>query len=722
MAEPPRGDDPGASDHHAQLVPATPRQVAETEDIADGEIVDETEYQARGRLERIQNHQIVILVVTVATHRHTTTAAKLAARHTLYVPIGAAVVARRLWDAHTNSLYVRLLRAAEAAHDWDKLGEWEQRAEQAKDRRHRRRMDLLEMPARLAKAGAILLATLATVLALTGLVLMTAAKTPTAFLRPFEAVLSVAQALAWVVAIAWGPLILAAPWLLVLALWWVGRRTGTAPAWTQTAGAATADAIVVDERAIALALANLRVAAINQYFKAGGLLTFVTMPHRDGDLGVAAEVRLPPGAHAGDIIRQRKRLAANLGRASVETWPSAGDDEGVLALWVADRGALDAGAGEWPLLESRQPVDLQVGVPVGVTLRGHLVIAPIDGTSWLIGGRPGQGKTNFARLLVMGACLDPTAEIWVFVLADNADFDPLAERFTRYQVGMANPVAEAALLALDDLLAEIEHRGQVMREKGKKTAAEAGFHLLIAVFDEVHRLFQHRDYGKDASTVAEDVVKQARKYGIILILITQSPTATSIPKAVTREVICRVAFSVIDQIGNDALLGSGTYKQGIRATELRPGTKSTPGDRGKALTVGVVPESDWELIRAFQVEDGGVFAVADLARDLRRDHGRQVDAEAGPRDLLADLDEVLVGDGLVPSADVPALLSRLAPRSRYYRSLTGVALRKVLADQYGIRIPSTKNRWPLDPKLVREALARRDVGEVTDRVRPAITG
>jgi DNA segregation ATPase FtsK/SpoIIIE, S-DNA-T family len=115
------------------------------------------------------------------------------------------------------------------------------------------------------------------------------------------------------------------------------------------------------------------------------------------------------------------------------------------------------------------------------------------------------------------------------------------------------------------------------------SAAEAGFPPLVAAFDEVHRLFQHRDkeIREEAARLAEDVIKQARKYGLIAILVTQSPTATSIPRPVTREVICRVAFSVIDQVGNDALLGDGSYRNGVRATELRPGSKHSPGDRGR---------------------------------------------------------------------------------------------------------------------------------------------
>ena len=82
------------------------------------------------------------------------------------------------------------------------------------------------------------------------------------------------------------------------------------------------------------------------------------------------------------------------------------------------------------------------------------------------------------------------------------------------------------------------------------------------------------------------------------------------------------------------------------------------------------------------------------------------------RDLLADLDEVL-GTEAVPTADVPALLARLAPQWAPYRALTGKALRDQLG-ALGIKVPSTANRWPLDPVTVREALARRATVDLDD--------
>ncbi|MGH3439517.1 MAG: cell division protein FtsK, partial [Sciscionella sp.] len=678
------------------------------EQVFDAEIVDEAEYQAsktRRAVQRVQALPVVVVARTVATHETTRTTGKAALRHVLYVPAGMWVVGLRVWEAKTNSRYERMMRAAEAAGDYERVADWETRAQAAKKARHERAMDWLEAPGKLARAGAIVAASIAAVLLVIGLVLMAASHDPSQFLAPFNAAISLIHGIIVAVAVAWGPLVLAAPWVAVLTFWWIGRHAGRVPGWLQV-NQQGSEELVVDERAIAHALQHLGIAPMARYFKDGGMLTYTSMPATDG-LGVTAQVRLPAGVTAADVIRQKKRLAANLSRSAVETWPSTGPDEGLLDLWVADHGALDTGAGPWPWLELQAPVEVFAGVPVGITMRGTQVIAPIDGTSWLIGGRPGQGKSTFARLLVIGACLDPTAEIWVYVLADNPDFDPLQERFTRYEVGMGNEVAQAAMQAFRDLLAEIAHRGHVMRECGAETAAKAGFHPLLCVFDEVHRLFQHREYGKEAGEVAEDVIKQARKYGVIVVLATQSPTATSIPKAVTRETVCRVAFSVVDQVGNDALLGSGKYRQGVSATELRPGSEHAPGDRGKALTVGVVPDVDWSMVLAHFVGGADLPALAHRAMRRFAEHGAVVartDHET-ERDLLDDLDSVL-SDEPIPAAKVPALLHRLAPRWAAYRSLTGKQLRMQLAE-LGVRVPSTDHRYPVDRDAVREAIGRR---------------
>jgi len=82
------------------------------------------------------------------------------------------------------------------------------------------------------------------------------------------------------------------------------------------------------------------------------------------------------------------------------------------------------------------------------------------------------------------------------------------------------------------------------------------------------------------------------------------------------------------------------------------------------------------------------------------------------RDLLTDLDEVL-GTEPVPTADVPGMLRNLAPTWRPYQTLTRKELRTILADQHGIKVPTTGNKHPLDPAAVRRALAQRPADDST---------
>ena len=60
----------------------------------------------------------------------------------------------------------------------------------------------------------------------------------------------------------------------------------------------------------------------------------------------------------------------------------------------------------------------------------------------------GQGKSNAARVVMAGAALDPLAELWVFVFANNADFDAYQPRLARYHRGVDEATVRAAVDAL----------------------------------------------------------------------------------------------------------------------------------------------------------------------------------------------------------------------------------------------------------------------------------
>jgi DNA segregation ATPase FtsK/SpoIIIE, S-DNA-T family len=464
------------------------------------------------------------------------------------------------------------------------------------------------------------------------------------------------------------------PWLLTLgpvgwavAAVWEGRDRTPGAGWLTQPDRDDAESWV-DERMISRALAHLGVAPLNSFFKDGGELVYLIPARKDGD-GTFARVRLPLGVTADMVADRRATLAANLGRASLETWPTKADEDGVLDLWIADKGKLGGGAGDWPLLHDGT-VDLFDGVPFGLTQRGLIVNAPLIESNWLIGGRPGQGKTSAMRTLLLGAALDPTAELWVFVMGESPDFEPLAPRLSRYRMGMDDAVAADAVQALADLTEDMERRGRTLGAQpgrppkvSRKLADRAGLgvHPLVLAIDECHELFQHKTYGKHAEELAVRLIKRGRKYGIILLLATQSPTKDSIPKEVTRNISCGVAFAVADHIANDGLLGAGRYRAGIRATELRMKT-----DRGTCVAVGVTDER-WELVRTFYVpfEDGIdlVSPVVARALALLAEQGRELtitaepDEQAPPVDHLADIAHVIGGERKVRTHTV---LTRLA--------------------------------------------------------------
>lgn len=460
--------------------------------------------------------------------------------------------------------------------------------------------------------------------------------------------------------------LVAAPWVWLIAAAFEGRDKTPGAGWLVQPDRDDADSWI-DERMISQALAHLGVAPLNKFFKDGGQLHYSVAARKDGD-GTYAQIRLPLGATADMVADRGDKLAANLGRAKLETWPTEGPEAGILDLWVADKGKLGGGAGDWPLLQDGK-VDLFEGVPFGLTQRGLIVNAPLIGANWLVGGRPGQGKSSVLRTLLLGAALDPTAELWVFVMGESPDFAPFRPRLSRYRMGMDDAVAEAAVQALTDLLEEMERRGKTLgAQPGQPPKVsrhladkrELGLHPLVCAIDECHELFQHPKLGKKASELAVRLIKRGRKYGIVLLLATQSPTRDSIPREITRNISCGVAFSVADQVANDGLLGSGKYRAGIRATDLRMHT-----DRGTCVAVGVT-DATFELVRTFYVpfEDGidDVSPVIARAMALITEEGRTVTAperaelEAAPVDHLADIAAVLRGE---PRVRTQVVLARL---------------------------------------------------------------
>jgi S-DNA-T family DNA segregation ATPase FtsK/SpoIIIE len=640
--------------------------------------------------------------------------ARFVLRHLGRVAVGAWVLARRWHRKRTQ--WDRWLLGAEAAGNHEALLQLAKQREDARHHRADNRVKLLGAIVTVAKASLWIAGALLAFPLVLGFFLMVANKSGHDFLAPWLDIAAAVQLGFEVGAVLWGvgvPLALAGG---IAGLWWLGGHAGDlAPAWAAVSSDADID-VAIDERAITQALGALRIPQINDFIK-GGLPMPYLVPCRVEGRGTYAELRLPLGLPAAEIAKhaRREKLAAGLYRKTKEVWPSVGADESHLKLWIADKGALEEGAGPYPLLRDGA-CDVFKGVPFGRTLRGDEVTAPLMERNTITGGMPGQGKSSAARAIMIGAALDWRAELWILVPDVNFDFERMKRRCSRYVMGAEDEKVETIRDWLADLKDEVQRRGELLVRHevaavtSKLASAGIGLHPLFVLLEEAHVAIQHHIYGKEISGLLVDIVKLGRKRGIHVIVSTQAPTKESMPRDVTRNCSNGIAFAVGDHVPNDALLGQGAYRAGHRATDLIPGT-----DRGIAVVKGFSGERS-EMVQVYFLSVDGpdqVTPVIDRAMAEIERRGRGLPGGPPPllaierHDLLDDLDEVIGdSDEKVKLADLAWRLKRLAPSWGAYKSLGSTELREWL-DREGVRWTNPKNVPTLDPEDLRAARAGR---------------
>ncbi|WP_282703232.1 FtsK/SpoIIIE domain-containing protein [Streptomyces sp. CC219B] len=309
---------------------------------------------------------------------------------------------------------------------------------------------------------------------------------------------------------------------------------------------------------------------------------FASEVMRDGP-GWRAEVDLPPGVEATAVLEKRAALAAAMRRPISTVWPEADRSAhpGRLVLWVAQRDPAKAGRKLWPLMKDGQS-DVYQPLPFGFDPRGNLVEITLMYSNLLVGGIPGSGKTSCALAIVLGVALDPTAELWIYELKGSGDLDSVKPVCHRYVSGDEDEDLEAALAGMRSGIAEYQRRAAFVRSlpasevpEGRKVTRalaekypEMDLGPRVIVIDEVQELFTHDDYKDEATALATRLIKKARAYGIILILLTQNPDAPSLPTSVSSSVGTRLCLAVMDWRANNNVLGTGAYDRGLRATDI----------------------------------------------------------------------------------------------------------------------------------------------------------
>ncbi len=602
-------------------------------------------------------------------------AGRMVARSVFQVSRGHGVWARRAVDAATYGLVREQIRQARADGDREALAEWHDRLQAAKAGRRQR---LLNLPATLRSAVVAvmaLVALLAGLLLVLGIVVAVTTPAGVTWGSYWGALAMAGDILATIVAVAVQVVVYGAGPAWLVAAYRAGKAGGVMPGWALAPSARDEATSILTPVGLAESLAHLGIAPLNKAIKDGWTVGFDLQPVRVNGRGYQTVFSLPMGVTPDMIVDKRDVLARNLNRDPFEVWPAKAERAGYVDLWVADSGSTSKPAPEYPLLHAGT-ADVFAGVPLGVIQRGDALSTPLVEANVVYGGMMGQGKSNAARVVMLGAALDPLAELWVYVFAGNGDFDAYQPRLARYERGADDSVVHAALDGLRELYEEVGRREARLSELNAKKVTRGlaekhpDLRPIVALFSECHELFGHKakgegekqSLGEMAADVAVQTIRRARKTGITLMFDTQSSRADAIPPKIVELVKLNCCFAVKSWRSNDGFLGDGSFQAGIRATELRPGK-----DRGTSLLTGATAER-FEILRWYFVavdDDSGWDAATDvIARAMASVHpavqvgGRSSALELAPVvDHLADIHTALRGEPRVRTQDV---LSRLA--------------------------------------------------------------
>lgn len=227
---------------------------------------------------------------------------------------------------------------------------------------------------------------------------------------------------------------------------------------------------------------------------------------------------------------------------------------------------------EWAEVRPALAGDKAAGMALPVcpgtdVLAEPLVFDLADAPHLFVGGTTGAGKSMCLHAILLSLLEGPGRPELILV-------DPKAVEFTAYaghpsvRTGGAVTSADAALVVLEDLVAEMDERQERLRSFDARNLAEANerganIRRVVVVVDELGDLFMTR---REIETPLIRLAQKARSSGIHLVLATQRPEAATFPGLLRSNVPSRIALTVqksaesriiLDEVGAEALLMRG---------------------------------------------------------------------------------------------------------------------------------------------------------------------
>jgi DNA segregation ATPase FtsK/SpoIIIE-like protein len=195
-------------------------------------------------------------------------------------------------------------------------------------------------------------------------------------------------------------------------------------------------------------------------------------------------------------------------------------------------------------------------VPLGLDESGDEVAVRLYGSSILVGGSPGAGKSTAIRSLLAGLAGHRDTALFG-IDPKRVELTPWRSRFSTLAVGNE---ASPTLLLLTDLVSEVQRRAEVLAERGVLfTNPSPEMPAMVLVIDEWAELAAAGT--NKERTEAHDLLRRflslGRAVGGSVIAATQRPTSDTVDTGTRALLAHRLALRCGDKWQSEAILGQG---------------------------------------------------------------------------------------------------------------------------------------------------------------------